>query len=234
MLDTILHAPQGWLLTTIAIYAFANFVQRLGRGSPLLNPLLLTICAIAVLLDATGTSYQRYQASVAILDFLLGTAIVALGVPLHGLLVRFGAGAISILPALVIGSVCGTELAIEMTHLLGGSPMAVSTIAPQTATAAIAAEISGLTGGVPSATAVVCIASGIIGAVFGPYVLRMVGADSARARGIAYGTASHGVGTSRAFGESEETGAWSTLAMCVNGALAALLVPALLAAWSLR
>ena len=46
-------------------------------------------------------------------------------------------------------------------------------------------------------------------------------------RGFALGTASHGIGTARAFQVSEQTGAFSALAMGLNGLVTALLLPGL-------
>jgi putative effector of murein hydrolase len=47
-------------------------------------------------------------------------------------------------------------------------------------------------------------------------------------RGFSLGTTSHGIGTARAFQESEEAGAFSGLAMGLNALLSSLLLPALL------
>jgi putative effector of murein hydrolase len=47
-------------------------------------------------------------------------------------------------------------------------------------------------------------------------------------RGFATGVASHGIGTARAFQESEQAGAFAALAMGLNGLLTALLLPLLL------
>ncbi len=48
------------------------------------------------------------------------------------------------------------------------------------------------------------------------------------------GTSSHGIGTARAFQESEEAGAFSGLAMGLNALLSSLLLPPLLYALGLR
>ncbi len=72
--------------------------------------------------------------------------------------------------------------------------------------------------------------TGICGAVIGPWVLDRLRIRDRRARGLAMGTASHGIGTARAFAESETAGAFSGLAMGLNGMITAILVP-LLAAW---
>ncbi|KAA3664205.1 MAG: LrgB family protein, partial [Chloroflexi bacterium] len=47
----------------------------------------------------------------------------------------------------------------------------------------------------------------------------------ASVRGFALGLAAHGLGTGIAFQEGEEAGAFSGLAMGLNGALTAVLVP---------
>jgi putative effector of murein hydrolase len=46
--------------------------------------------------------------------------------------------------------------------------------------------------------------------------------------GFAIGVASHGIGTARAFQVSEQAGAFAALAMGLNGALTALLLPLVL------
>jgi len=48
------------------------------------------------------------------------------------------------------------------------------------------------------------------------------------AQGFAVGVAAHGLGTARAFLISEEMGAFSALAMGLNGLLTAVLLPLLL------
>ena len=228
-LDYFTSLPALWLPLTVIIYFTAVALQKFFRKHNLVNPTLISLACIVGLLAGTGTSPQAYRAAVAPLDFLLGTCIVALAVPLYGLIRRFGAGLLRYLPALVSGSIGGTASGIAIAIALGVTPQGIATVAPKTATTGIAIEIARLSGGVPSAAALICIVTSLVGAAFGPWILRVCRATSPAARGLAYGTTSHGVGTAHAFTESEETGAWSTLAMCLNGILTALVVPALLA-----
>jgi putative effector of murein hydrolase len=58
--------------------------------------------------------------------------------------------------------------------------------------------ISEQLGGLPSLTAVLVILTGILGAMLGPPLLDGLGIRDWRARGLAIGTASHGIGTARA------------------------------------
>ena len=61
------------------------------------------------------------------------------------------------------------------------------------------------------------------------YILDALKISGHAVRGFATGVAAHGIGTARAFQMSEEAGAFAGLAMGLNGALTALLLP--LALW---
>ena len=82
-------------------------------------------------------------------------------------------------------------------------------------------------GGLPSLTAAIVICSGIVGAALGPALLTLLGVTDWRARGLAIGTAAHGIGTARAISVNEVAGAFSGLAMGLNALATALLLPLL-------
>ena len=65
----------------------------------------------------------------------------------------------------------------------------------------------------------------IIGAIFGPGLLRILGVHSPEARGMALGMTAHAVGTSAALQESEECGAFAALAMSLMGVGTAVFLP---------
>jgi putative effector of murein hydrolase len=71
------------------------------------------------------------------------------------------------------------------------------------------------------------ILTGIIGAVVAKTVLDVLRIDDASVRGFAIGLSSHGIGTARAFQMDPEAGAFSGLAMGLNGTLTAFLAPIL-------
>jgi putative effector of murein hydrolase len=82
-------------------------------------------------------------------------------------------------------------------------------------------------GGLPGLTAVIVICCGVVGAALGPLVLTALGVADMRARGLALGTASHGIGTARALSVNAEAGAFAALAMGLNALGTALLLPLL-------
>ncbi len=59
--------------------------------------------------------------------------------------------------------------------------------------------------------------AGMTGAVLGPFILKIVGVKEPIAEGLALGSASHAVGTSKAMELGELQGAMSSLAIVVTG-----------------
>jgi putative effector of murein hydrolase len=177
--------------------------------------------------------YKTYFESVGVLHYLLGTAVVALAIPLHQNLKRLLGDLRPIVLALVAGSVTSIVCGLIIARALGASTLTLLSLAPKSATAAVSMQIAEGIGGVPAIAACLTIVTGIIGAVLGPYVLTLAGIRSPRARGVALGTASHGIATARAFNESELAGCYASLAMGLNAVLTAVLVPLILKMMSL-
>ena len=120
--------------------------------------------------------------------------------------------------------------AIAIAWLLGARPVSIVSLAPKSVTAPVAMGISEQLGGLPSLTAVLVILTGITGAMLGPVVLNLLRVRDWSARGMAIGTASHGIGTARALQVNELAGAFSGLAMGLNALATAILLPLL---WAL-
>jgi putative effector of murein hydrolase len=101
-------------------------------------------------------------------------------------------------------------------------------MAPKAATTPVSIAMSEQVGGIPALTAVLTILAGITGAVAGPWVLDRLRIRDPRARGIALGAVSHGIGTSRALLESRTEGAFSGLSMALTALATSALVPLVL------
>jgi len=216
-----------WLPCTILFFAASTALNTGLRKTPLINPTLVTIAVIAVILIATGVPYKTYFEAVAVLHYLLGTAVVALALPLYRNIRRLQGQCIRIGTALFAGSLASILVGLWVAILAHASASTVLSLAPKSATTAVSLEISRKIGGIPALTAALTILTGIIGAVVGPYVLDFLRIRQAEARGLAMGVASHGIATARAFTEGEVTGSFAGLGMVLNALLTALLVPLL-------
>jgi len=214
---------------TVAAYAASRRLQR-RTGLTLLNPVLVSVAAIIALLRLAGASYADYDQGGRLVGALLGPTVVALALPLARQLDALRRHARAILTAVVLGSLVGVASAVSTAALLGASPAVVRSLAPRSVTTPIAIAVSARVGGIPALSAAVVIATGILGALAGPELLRALGIRSRTAIGLALGASSHGIGTARAVQEGEQEGATSGLAMALTGLATALLAPLVLAA----
>lgn len=214
-----------WLPCTLLLYAGSSALHRRLNKAPIANPTLLTIAALVAILAGSGVPYKTYFDGVAILHYLLGTAVVALALPLHRNAGRLRGRFVGMGLALVAASLASILVGLSVAILAHASASTVLSLAPKSATAAVSMEISRLIGGAPAVTATLTIMTGIIGAVGGPYVLNASRIRTPEARGFAMGVASHGIATARAFTEGEVAGSFAGLGMALNAILTALIVP---------
>ncbi len=223
-------SPLVGLTATLLAYVFAFRIYERTRYSPLANPVMIAVALLVTVLTVTGTPYKTYFDGAQFVHFLLGPATVALAVPLYLQLPKLRTHVLPLLGGLLAGSVVAVVSAVGIAWALGASPEVVRSLAPKSVTIPIAMGVSEKIGGLPSLTAVLVMATGIIGAVSATATLNLLRVRDYSVRGFATGVAAHGIGTARAFQVNEEAGAFAALGMGLNGVLTAILVP-VLAAW---
>ena len=221
-------SPLLWLTATLVCYLAAQRLHRLGGESPLLNPVAIAVTLLIGLLQVTGTRYQTYFDGAQFVHFLLGPATVALAIPLYRQRERLRTLALPILIALPTGVATAALSAVGLGVLCGADPVTLVSLAPKSATAPVAMGISQKLGGLPSLTAVLVVSTGIVGAVLGPGLLRLLGCRDEAVKGFAMGLGAHGIGTARAFQLSPVMGAFAGLAMALSAFGTALMLPPLL------
>jgi len=223
--DALCVSPAFGVAVTLGCYQFGCWCQGRCRGNPLANPVLIAIATIGGLLALTGTGYQTYFKSAASIHFLLGPATVALAIPLYKNLPEIRRSTLAISTAVTAGAVAAASSAVAVAWSLGASPEVVRSIAPKSVTTPIAIGISGQIGGTPELTAVVVVATGVLGAICAPEITALFGVRCWRACGLAAGVAGHGIATARMLSLNETAGAFSGLAMGLCGLLTAALLP---------
>jgi predicted murein hydrolase (TIGR00659 family) len=217
--------PLLGLTLTLVAYQAAHLLYKRCNGHPLANPVLVAVTILVSILWLTDTPYGTYFDGAKFVHFLLGPATVALAIPLYAQMGRLKRMALPILGALVIGSLTAAFSAIAVGSLLGASRATLLSLAPKSVTTPIAMGIAERIGGLPSLTAVLVIVTGILGATCARYIYQALHINDEAVRGFAMGIASHGIGTARAFQESEQMGAFAALAMGLNGLVTAVLLP---------
>jgi len=228
------ETPLLWLTITLVVYQAGAVLYRHFNSLTILNPIISAIVILVVLLLLTGTPYETYFEGAQFVHFLLGPATVALAVPLYRYFKKLTRLFVPVSGALLIGSLTGTLSAVGLGWLFDLSTGTLLSLAPKGITTPIAMGVAEQIGGLPSLTTVFVVFTGILGALLGQKSLDLLRVRDFSVRGFTLGLSAHGLGTAVAFQEDEEVGAFAGLAMGLNGAVTAVLVPLLMQLLGLR
>ncbi len=220
-------SPLFALIVTLTAYQIGVVVYEKSNRNPIANPVAIAVVIVAGAITLIDMPYAKYFEGAQFVHFLLGTATVALAVPIYKGFSALSGRMLPLVAALLGGGITSIVSAVGLARLLGADAAIVGGLYAKSVTAPIAMGVAERIGASPTLTAVFAVSTGILGAVLGRYVFDLVGVRTWWQRGFAIGVAAHGIGTSRAFSVHPEAGAYSSLAMGLHGILGALLIPAL-------
>jgi predicted murein hydrolase (TIGR00659 family) len=222
----------GLTMTLVVFVCAMAGSRRLGHPA-WANPTLISIAVLTCLLLVTGTPYATYFQGAQYVHFLLGPATVALAVPMYANLREIRRSARAILPALLAGSITASVSAVLIAQALGAPRAVTLSLAPKSVTTPVAMGIAEQIGGQPSLAAIFVLITGLTGVILLGPVMRRLHIDDWRAKGLAAGTAAHGIATARVLLMSETAGAFGGLAIGLNALATSLFVP-VLAKWLVK
>lgn len=223
-METLLNSEIFILTFVVGVYLFALWLYRKTK-LPFLHPLLVSIPLLALGIHLLGITYESFEKGSRIISFMLGPTVVVLGYLLYEQLEHLKGNALSIITSVFVGCVTGIVSVVSIARYFGADHALVASLEPKSVTTPIAMSIAEKSGGIPSIAAVVVIVVGIFGGIVGPFILERLGIKSRIARGLALGSAAHGLGTARAMELGSIEGAISGLAIGVMGIMTAVLVP---------
>nr|WP_114498348.1 CidB/LrgB family autolysis modulator [Fontibacillus phaseoli] len=200
------------LIVTLVVYGISKQLYRV-RPRVYLSPLLLTPLVLIGGLIWIEIPYETYHSGGKWLSAMLQPATIAFAVPLYKYYDVLKKHAVEILVSVLTGSIVAmfsSAILAEWMHL---DMKLVSSLIPRSVTTPIAMNVSQVIGGVPNITAVFVILTGLLGAMLGPWVMKLFRIEGEVARGILFGTSAHGTGTSKAFELSSLTGTISSISM---------------------
>jgi len=224
--NNFLNIPVLPVVLTLFGYWIGTLCQKKWK-TPILNPILIGMIVVVVFICTTGMETDVYKAGTEKLSWLMTPATIALAIPMYeqfqilkkdlkAIAVGVAAGAVSCILVLMAGAVL---LRLDKT-------IAVS-VMPKSVTAAIGVPLCELFGGIGAVTTAAIAITGIGANMFGVTFCKWFGITDPIAQGVAFGTAGHVIGTSKASEVSPLVGAVSSLSLVVAGLLTALLFPLL-------
>lgn len=218
MHDFLAESVYMGVMLTLGTYCIGIWLKKVS-GWTLMNPLLVSIVLSIGFLCATGTSYESYAKGADVISYLLTPATVCLAVPLYEQIEHLKRNYHAVVLGIVAGVLSSMLSILGMVLLLGMDHQAYVTLLPKSITTAIGMGVSEELGGNVPVTILVIVITGITGNIFAEKFLRLIKVKEPIAKGIAIGSASHVIGTSKAMEMGQTEGAMSSLAIVTSGVL---------------
>jgi putative effector of murein hydrolase len=214
-----------WLSITLLVYVFAVWVFKYFSHNVLFHPIVVGAIFIGGISVVSVTPIQDYQLFVSPINWMLGPVTVALAIPLYQKIrLIYAAGSKGML-VIVLGGCVAPLLAIGWLDLFDFSDSVKLSVLTKSITTPLAVDTTDIIGGLPELAAGVVVITGILGVMLSQVIFKLTQCDDSRAQGLALGTVSHAIGTARANQIDATAGAFSTMALCVNGILTAIILP---------
>ena len=223
-MSAIINSPLFGILLTLVAFEIGVLISQKFKYS-ILNPLLIGNILIVGFLLITGISLESYNVGGDYISVMLSPATVVLAVPLYRQIQKLRQFWKPILAGIFAGSLTAMTCVIVAGKLIGLSKVLTLSLLPKSVTIPMGSVISEQIGGIPSVTIIAITVTGITGAVTAPAVCRFCRIKHKVAQGIAIGTASHALGTTKAMEMGEVQGAMSGLAIGIAGLFTAVVAP---------
>ncbi|GAA0712508.1 LrgB family protein [Paraclostridium ghonii] len=223
----VLQTPIFGIVVSILFFSMGVYIQK-KTNLAICNPLLIAILGIIIFLKVSHISYESYKIGGDTINFFLSPVTIVLAVPLykqydllkkhlHEIVIGITSGVlVSFISILIITKITNSDKLI-MDSLLGKSittPMGIS--------------LTSTLGGIESVTIVAIILTGIVGGMIATPIFKFINTKHPVSKGIALGTASHALGTTKALELGEIEGAMSGLAIGISGTITVILIPILI------
>lgn len=221
-MSEIYASPLFGIVLCIFSFEIGLWINR-KTHSPLANPLLIAVVICIAVLQIFSIPLESFQQGGDIITMFLAPATAALSLSIYNQLDTLKKNLLPILAGTLTGSITSIGSVIGLCKLFGLDEELTASLIPKSVTTPIAMEVSRQHGGIVSITVAAVIVTGIFGAILAPVLIKLFRVKNPVETGIAIGTCSHALGTSKALEIGETEGAMSGIAIGVAGIITVVL-----------
>ena len=212
------------IFITLFFYGVGMFLKQKAKHT-LVNPLLIAIVFTILFLHMFGIDYKTYNNSAKYISYLMTPATICLAVPLYRQLDTLKRNVKAVMFGITSSVIVTMVSVLAFSRFFGLSRDAYVTMLPKSITTPIGIGVAEELGGYVAITVASIVISGILGNIFAESVCNIFGIREPIAKGVAIGTSSHAIGTTKALEMGEIEGAMSSLSIVVAGILTVLIAP---------
>lgn len=222
MKEAICSSPFFGITLSIAVYSLSVFIKEKSRIS-ILNPLLLSYFIIIPILLVFDIPLEMYDRGGDIISLFLSPATAVLAISIY----RQKDVVKEHMLAILIGSVSGVIASFSCVYVLVRffcmDDAILYSLLPKSITTPMAIAVSSTLGGIEALTVISVILTGIAGAVLSPVLIKVFRIKNSIVAGMAIGSSSHAVGTSKAIEIGETEGTLSSISLVSSGVITVLI-----------
>jgi predicted murein hydrolase (TIGR00659 family) len=215
LFESSVYAGVAISLVAYVIGSWANRKTKLA----IVNPILIAIALTIVVLSVAHVDYETYNQGAKYLSWFMTPATVCLAIPLYEQWMVLKKNWKAVLIGILTGVVTSLTTVLLLCRIMGANHKQYVTLLPKSVTTPIGMGISEELDGYVTITVAVIVVTGIIGNVMGEFILKIFKVTEPISKGLAYGTASHVLGTAKAMEVGEVEGSMSSLSIVVSGIL---------------
>lgn len=202
------------VVLSIGVYLLGCAINKKVKQ---INAFLFSIVVIIALLCVFKIDYEVYNNGAKYISYFLTPATVCLAIPLYRRIYVLKTHLKEILIGIFAGVVASMGSIFVMSYLFSLSHAEYVSLLPKSITMAIGLGLCTEYGGIETITIVAITITGILGNLAAELILKLFRIKNPVAKGLAIGTASHAIGTTKAMELGETEGAMSSLAIAVAG-----------------
>ncbi|MEP1383996.1 MAG: LrgB family protein [Paraglaciecola sp.] len=214
-----------WVFITFIAYMCALYIFRFSKNNLMFHPIVIAALMVAGLCIASNPSFADYALYSSPMGWLLGPITVALAVPVYQQLQYLIAAGWRGFWVVLCGGILAPVFTILIMSLGEFSTDIKLSSLTKSITTPLAIDTTNLIGGVPELAAAIVIITGLMGVLLSRLIFKLTDNNDQRAQGLVLGTIAHAIGTSHALQLSQKAGVYSSLALCINGLVTAIVLP---------
>lgn len=224
MNEILQHSIFFGVTLSLSTYGLGMLLRKRWNWA-FLNPLLISVVSCILFLAAFHVDYATYYAGAQYLSYLLTPATVCLAIPLYEQLTLLSRNWKAVFFGILSGVLTSLSTILAFSYLFRLDHKEYVTLLPKSITTAIGMGVAEELGGYVTICVAVIILTGIWGNIIAETLCRILHITDPIAKGIAIGSASHAIGTTKAMEMGMVEGAMSSLSIAVAGILTVIGAP---------
>lgn len=216
ILMNLTTSPLFGIAVTVFFYGVGVWLNKKAK-TPLVNSMMIGFLMIIAFLLIFDIPYENYKIGGDMINIFLAPATALIAVKIYQQFDRLKENWLPVLLGTAVGSAVSVICVILLCRVFLLDQELLASLLPKSVTTAIAVALSEQGGGLIPVTVAAVVITGVFGAAFAPLMIKVFGVKDPVEAGLAIGTCSHALGTTKAVELGDVEGAMSGVALGVAG-----------------